>query len=58
MTQQERNCRGKSYRIKTGFRELDDYVLLGGAERGVVLGISSDAEGGVDEGEDVGLLVS
>jgi hypothetical protein len=35
----------------TGCRELDEYVLLGGFERGSVVGVSA-------EDEDVGMLVS
>lgn len=38
-------------RCLTGCRELDDQVLLGGFERGCVVGVSA-------EEEDVGLLVS
>jgi RecA/RadA recombinase len=38
--------------VKSGIGELDEYVLQGGVERGVVLGISGD------EGSGVGRLVS
>jgi len=37
--------------VLTGCSEIDDHVLLGGLERGSVVGISS-------EDEDMGLLVS
>ncbi len=39
-------------RIKTGHQELDEYVLLGGVDRGVVVGLSGDS------GEGAGRLVS
>jgi hypothetical protein len=42
-------------RIKSGFGELDDYVLMGGVERGAVVGVSGDVDGG---GGGVGRLVS
>jgi hypothetical protein len=42
-------------RVRSGFGELDDYVLLGGVERGAVVGISGDVDGG---GGGVGRLVS
>jgi len=42
-------------KIKSGFGELDDYVLMGGVERGAVVGISGDVDGG---GGGVGRLVS
>jgi hypothetical protein len=46
--------------IRSGFDELDDYVLMGGVERGPVVGISGDVDGGgVAGGEGgVGRLVS
>lgn len=37
--------------LLTGCRELDEYVLLGGFERGCVVGVSA-------EEEDLGMLVS
>jgi hypothetical protein len=37
--------------LMTGCRELDDYVLLGGFERGCVVGVSA-------EEEEMGLVVS
>lgn len=46
----------KADRVRSGFGELDDYVLMGGAERGAVVGISGDADGG--DGGGVGRLVS
>lgn len=33
--------------VLSGWRELDEYVLLGGLERGCVVGVSGDAEEGV-----------
>jgi hypothetical protein len=47
-------------RVRSGFGELDDYVLLGGVERGAVVGISGDVDGGfvVGGGGGVGRLVS
>jgi hypothetical protein len=45
----------REYKIRTGNAEVDDYVLLGGVERGVVLGLSSDIAGGE---EVVGRVVS
>jgi hypothetical protein len=38
--------------LSTGCRELDEYVLLGGFERGTIVGVS------VEEEEEIGLLVS
>lgn len=32
-------------RVRSGFGELDDYVLMGGMERGAVVGISGDVDG-------------
>jgi hypothetical protein len=29
-------------RVRTGYAEIDEYVLQGGVERGVVLGVSAD----------------
>jgi hypothetical protein len=46
-----RDALARRDRCLTGCRELDDQVLLGGFERGCVVGISA-------EEEDVGLLVS
>lgn len=46
-----RDALARRGRCLTGCRELDDQVLLGGFERGCVVGISA-------EDEDVGLLVS
>jgi hypothetical protein len=43
-------------RVRSGFGELDDYVLMGGAERGAVVGVSGDADSG--DGGGVGRLVS
>lgn len=40
--------------MTTGCRGLDEYVLLGGLERGSVVGVSAEGEDGEDE---VGLLV-
>ena len=37
---------------RSGCRDLDDYVLLGGLERGHVVGVSAEEE------DDVGVLVS
>jgi hypothetical protein len=34
-------------RVLSGWRELDEYVLLGGLERGCVVGVSGDFEEGV-----------
>jgi hypothetical protein len=42
-------------RVRSGFAELDDYVLMGGVDTGAVVGISGDVDG--DEGG-VGRLVS
>jgi hypothetical protein len=33
--------------VLSGWRELDEYVLLGGLERGRVVGVSGDFEEGV-----------
>lgn len=41
----------KKGNLTTGCRELDEYVLLGGFERGSVVGVSA-------EEEEVGMLVS
>jgi hypothetical protein len=46
----------KMDRVRSGFGELDDYVLIGGAERGAVVGVSGDADDG--DGGGVGRLVS
>jgi hypothetical protein len=46
----------KADRVRSGFGELDDYVLMGGAERGAVVGVSGNADGG--DGGGVGRLVS
>jgi hypothetical protein len=43
-------------RVKSGIQELDDYVLQGGIDSGVVVGISGDGDG--DLGVGVGRLVS
>lgn len=39
-------------RIRVGHEELDDYVLGGGVERGVVLGISAGSGSGAAGGQD------
>lgn len=49
-------------KVRSGFSELDDYILMGGVERGVVMGLSGDgdldsARGGVGRLVS-GLLVS
>lgn len=41
---------GYENRVRSGFDELDDYVLMGGVERGAVVGVN----GGVDDGRGVG----
>lgn len=41
----------RKWNILTGCREIDEYVLLGGFERGSVVGVSS-------EDDEMGLLVS
>ena len=41
---QRQRFSGRGQRIRTGCGEIDDYMLGGGCERGIVLGIS--AEGG------------
>lgn len=55
---EQRNGSGKGGvgRIKTGNSEIDEYVLLGGVERGIVLGISAEVGGG--EGPGGGKVVS
>ena len=46
---------GRVKKIRSGVDELDEYVLLGGVERGVVMGLSAGLGVG---GVDVGRMVS
>jgi hypothetical protein len=48
---------GDADRLRSGFGKLDDYILLGGMERGAVLGVSG-GEDGDGAGGEVGRLVS
>ncbi|RDW92568.1 hypothetical protein BP5796_01962 [Coleophoma crateriformis] len=43
---------GEELKARTGLKELDDYVLGGGVDRGVVLGISAGSGSGGSAGED------
>jgi hypothetical protein len=43
----------KEERLLSGFKELDEYVLLGGMERGMVVGVSAGVGGGAIGGLDV-----
>lgn len=47
LRQHRRHNHSNGNRVRSSFGELDDYVLQGGVERGVVVGVSGDETDGV-----------